>query len=359
MSESAPESATSTEGLSNTDLQTCASRSAVTGSEASMSPRQETTEQGASTSFPNIPPLKIMKTALISHRMRKIKKIQKRLKHEQSERKKARFLKKIGMLQKEIGLLTNSSQGGRSARKDESPLNTTPVKTSPLTPNEEMVERAKMEDARIEDRKAELRVDTTTREYLSSEKPKGDLNGNGLRMNVFEKLGLLNEEDSSSEVSTSSDSSPDVGHDQSDSKTTGVITEPVDEVPENVLDGKGELDALRSFTKPLAGGEGNQEFSESVDIFVKSAGRNSEDKLKYDTLTKTCSGSGSENYCRVNDSKEVPKRKQGNGVFNGLSAKRRCKTLPRKVVWKSVPPRSNRDQEKMEGKLQKLFEEKL
>ena len=356
MSESAPESATSTEGLSNTDLQKCASRSAVTGSEASMSPRQETTDQGASTSFPNIPPLKIMKTALISHRMRKIKKIQKRMKHEQSERKKARFLKKIGMLQKEIGLLTNSSQGGRSARKDESPLNTTPAKTSPLTPT---IERAKMEDARIEDRKAELRVNTNTREYLNSEKPKGDLCRNGLRMNVFEKLGLLNEEDSSSEVSTSSDSSPDVGHDQSDSKTTGVITEPVDEVSENVLDGKGELDALRSFSKPLADSEGNQEFSESVDIFVKSAGRNNEDKLKYDTLTKTCSGSGSENHCRVNESKEVPKRKQGNGVFNGLSAKRRCKTLPRKVVWKYVPPRPNIDREKMEGKLQKLFAEKL
>ena len=356
MSESASESATPAEGLSNTDLQKCASTSAVTGTEAFMSPRQETTEQGASTSSANIPPLKITKTVLISHRMRKLKKIQKRLKHEQSERKKARFLKKIGMLQKEIVLLTNGSQAGRSARKDESHLSATPVKTSPLTPNEEMTERSKMEDAGIEDRKADFRVDTTTREYLSSQKPKGDLCGNGLRMNLFEKLGLLNEEDSSSEVSTSSDSSPDVDNDQSDSKTTGVITEPVDEVSKNVLDGEGELDALRSFSEPSAGCEGNQEFSESVDIFVKSAGRNNEDKLKYDTLTNTCSGSGFENHCRVNDSKEVPKRKQENGVFNGLSSKRRCKTLPRKVVWKYVPPPPNIDQEKMEGKLQKLFE---
>lgn len=341
VSESAPESATPAEGLSNTDLQKCASRPAVTGAEALMSPRQETTEQGTST---NIPPLKITKTVLISHRMRKIKKIEKRLKHEQSERKKARFLKKIGMLQKEIGLLTNGLQGGRSARKDESPLSATPVKTSPLTPNEEMKEPAKMEDAGIEDWKAEFRVDTTKKEYFSSEKPKGDLCGNGLRMNVFEKLGLLNEEDSSSEVSTSSDSSPDVDHDQSDSKTT---EEPVYEVSVNVFGGKGEPDALRSSSKPLADSKDNQVFNETVDILVKSAGRNNEDKLEYDTLTNTCSRSGSENHCRVYDSKEVPKRKQGNGVFNGLSAKRRCKTLPRKVVWKYVPTPPNIDQEKM------------
>ena len=318
-----------------------------------MCPRQETTEQGASTSS-NIPPLKITKTVLISHRIRKIKKIEKRLKHEQSERKKARFLKKIGMLQKEIVLLTNGSQGGRSARKDESPLNAAPVKTSPLTPNEEMTERAKMEDAGIEDWKAEFRVDTTTREYLSSEKPKGDLCGNGLRMNVFEKLGLLNEEDSSSEVSTSSDSLPDVDYDQSDSKTTGVITEPVDEVLENGLNGKGELDALRSYSKPLVD---SKDYQENVNILVKSdaAGRNKEDELKYDTQTNTCNRSESENHCSVNNaSNEVPKRKQGNGVFSGLSAKRRCKTLPRKVVWKYVPPPPNIDQEKMEGR--KLFE---
>lgn len=348
MSESALESATPAEGLSNTDLQKCASRPAVTGAEALMSPRQETTEQGTST---NIPPLKITKTVLISHRMRKIKKIEKRLKHEQSERKKARFLKKIGMLQKEIGLLTNGLQGGRSVQKDESPLSATPVKTSPLTPNEEMTEPAKMEDAGIEDWKAEFRVDTTTREYLSSEKPKGDFCGNSLRMNVFEKLGLLNDEDSSSEVSTSSDSSPDVDHDQSDSKTTG---EPVDEVSVNVFDGKGEPDALRSSSKPLAGSKDNQAFNETVDILVKSAGRNNEDKLEYDTLTNTCNRSGSENHCRVYESREVSKRKQGNGVFNGFSAKRRCKTLPRKVVWKYVPKPPNIDQEKMQG--EKLFE---
>ncbi|XP_020606323.1 uncharacterized protein LOC110045070 [Orbicella faveolata] len=349
LSESAPESATPAEGLSNTDLQECTSRSAVTGKEDLMSPRQETTEQGPSTSS-NIPPLKITKTALISHRMRKINKIEKRLKHEQSERKKARFLKKIEMLQREIGLLRNGSHGGKSVRKDESPLSATPVKTSPLTPNEEMTERAKMTDAGIQDWKAEFRVNTTTREYLSSEKPKGDLCGNGLRMNVFEKLGLLNEEDSSSGVSTYSDSSPDIDHDQSDSKTTarGVLTEPDEELSEKVFEEKGELDALRSHSEPLAGSKDNQEFNENVNILVKSADRNNEDKLEYETLTNTFNRSGSKNHRRVNDSKEVPKRKQGDGVFNGLSAKRRCKTLPRKVVWKYLPPPPNIDQEKME-----------
>jgi len=278
--------------------------------------------------------------------MRKIKKIEKRLKHEQSERKKARFIKKIGILQKEIEQLSNGSQWGRSARQDESPLIATPVKTPQLPPSEEMAERTKMADARIQDWKAESRVNSTTRENLSSEKPKGDMCGNGLRMNVFEKLGLFNDEDSSSVVSTSSDSSPDLDHDQSDSITTGVITEPVDEVSENVFDGKGEHDTLLSHSEPFAGCKDNRD----LDILVESADRNNEAKLEYETLSNMCNRSGSENHRRVNDSKEVPKRKQGNGDFNGLSAKRRCKTLPRKVVWKYLPPAQNVDQEKIEGK---------
>lgn len=345
MSESAPESATPDEGLSNTALQECASRSVVTDTEPSMSPRQETTEQSPSTSS-NIPPLKITKNALILHRMRKINKIQKRLKREQSERKKTRFLKKIEMLQKEIGLLTNGSPRRESTSKDGSPLIATPVKTSPLTPNEEVIESAKM---------AEFRVGTTMRESLSSEQPKGDFSGNGLiRMNVFEKLGLLNEEDSSCGMSTSSDSSPD--YDSSDSKAPVVVTELVEEGPEKVFEEKGDLDTLRFHSELFAGCEDNQEFNENVDILVKSTDANYKDKLECETLANTCNRSVSENQRKVNDSKEVPKRKQGNGVFNGLSAKRRCKTLPRKVVWKYQPLPSNQDQQKMEGERDGLNE---
>ena len=288
--------------------------------------------------------------------MRKINKIEKRLKHEQSDRKKVRFLKKIEMLQKEIARLTSSSQGGKSAGKEESPLSAAPVKTSPLAPNEEMTERAKMVDTGIQDWKAEFRVDTTTREYSNSEKSKGDLCGNGLRMNVFEKLGLLNEEDSSSGVSTSSDSSPDLDYDQSDSNQTGVVTEPAEEVSEKVFEEKGELDAVRPHSEPCVCRIDDQEFKENAEILVKSADRNNKDKLEYETPTNTCNGSGSENHCRVNDTKEVPKRKQGNDVFSGLSAKRRCKSLPRKVVWKYLPPPPNIDQEKVEGKLNCLNE---
>ena len=354
MSESAPESASAAEGLANTDLQEYARRSAVTGTEAVMSPYQEATKSLSNAL--SIPPLKIAKTALISHRMRKINKIQKRLTHEQSERKKARFLKKIHILLKEVGLITNGSQYVKSTQKDESPSIATPVKTSPMTPNVEMTERAKMVDAGIRDWKAEFRVDPTIRGYSSSETSNGDLCGSGLRMNVFEKLGLLNEEHSSCEVSTLSDSSPDLDHDESDPKTNGVETESVEGVSEKVCERKGELDALRSRSEPFSGCEDNLEFNENLDILAKWADSSNEGKLaiEYETQANTCNGNGSENQRKVyNDSKEVPKRKQGNGV-SCLSAKRRCKTLPKKVVWKYLPLPSNKDQEKMKGK--KLFE---
>lgn len=336
MSESGPEPATFTEeGLSNTDVQDYRSTSAVTGTKALISPYRETSEQCPSTSS-KIPPLKITKTTLISHRMRKINKMQKRLKHEQSERKKARFLKKIDMLQREIGLLTKGLQCDKSPRKDESPLIATLVKMSPLTPNDEMRERVKMVDSpgTVQDWKTELRIDSTMTEYSSSGKSKDDLCENGVRMNVFEKLGLLNEE-SSCGVSTSSDSSTD--HDETDSKTPESVSEPAGEVSEK-------------------GCEDYQGLNENVDILVKSADSDNGGKLEieHETPANTCSRSGSENQHKAYDSKEVLKRKQGNGVFNGISAKKRCKTLPRKVVWKYLPLTPNKDQEKMEGK--KLFE---
>lgn len=79
--------------------------------------------------------------------------------------------------------------------------------------NEEMIEFVKMEDVGIEDWKVEFIVDMIMREYLSLEKLKGDFCGNGLRMNVFEKLGFLNDEDSLSEVFIFSDLLFDVDYD--------------------------------------------------------------------------------------------------------------------------------------------------
>lgn len=79
--------------------------------------------------------------------------------------------------------------------------------------NEEMIEFVKMEDVGIEDWKVEFRVDMIMREYLSLEKLKGDFCGNSLRMNVFEKLGFLNDEDSLCEVFIFSDLLFDVDYD--------------------------------------------------------------------------------------------------------------------------------------------------
>ena len=296
--------------------------------------REATTELCPS-ALPNIPPLKIRKNALIQHRLRKINKIQKRLKHEQSERKTTRFVKKIEMLQREIELLTNGCHE-RSTGKQKTPSTAVPVKTSSLAPNKESVEREKMVDARtIQDWKMESKVDTSMGEYFSSEQPKRDLSGNGLRMNVFEKLGFCSEDDSGScEVSTSSDSTSTDG--SSDSKTSESVNEPTEEALKNVFERKDELDALRFRSERSVDCEDNEEFSENVDVLVKSADTSSKDRLEYETVDKMCNPT--ENPRKAyKKSSAVPKRKQLNGVFNGLSAKRRCKTLPRKVVWKYDP----------------------
>lgn len=294
-----------------------------------------------------VPPLKIRKATLILHRMRKINKIQKLLKHEQSERKKARFLKKMAILKKEIELLTNAGSPQR-----ESPLNATPVKTSPLAPNKEEMEReARMVDSRLaegrtRDWKEEFKVDTSMGEYLSSEQPKGELHDNDFsRMNVFEKLGLLNEQDSSCELSTSSESASP--HGSSDSKTSEVVKQHVEESSTRVFERKR---TPRFYSEQSADSEDNQEFNESVPaILVKSAGKNFKSSLEYATPANVCNSETehlpvswssayvSENRRKLNSSSDVPKRKQYGVVLNGESAKRRCKTLPRKVVWKHVP----------------------
>ncbi|KAL9964055.1 hypothetical protein ACROYT_G027631 [Oculina patagonica] len=339
ISNSALESLNHHEGLSSAALPEYNSESTVTGTESPKMSHEGTTELCPSAP-PNIPPLKIRKNTLILHRVRKINKIQKRLKHVQSERKKARFLKKIVILQKEIELLTNGSpqHEQRSTGKEESPFTASPVKTSFLAPNKDRKERENMVDAgftTIQDFPEEFKVDTSMGEYLSSEQPKGEMSGNGFRMNLFEKLGFWSEEDSSCEVSTSSDSSPEGS---SDSQNSEVVNEPVGEALNNVFERKDELNALRFHSERSADSEDSQpeEFNENLDILVKSADSNYEHMLEYETAGNLCSPL--EKPSKVyNESREVLKRKQLNIALNSLSAKRRCKTLPRKVVWKYDP----------------------
>lgn len=334
--------------MTNAAFTECNSETTLTGTESpKMSPSASR----------NIPPLKIRKDTLILHRVRKINKIQKRLKHEQSERKKVRFLKKIEILQTEIELLTNGSpHHERSTGKDESPLTASPVKTSSLAPNKDRKELENMVDAgftnwTVQEFPEEFKVDTSMGKYLSSEQPKGEMSGNGFRMNLFEKLGFWSEEESSCEVSTSSDSSPESS---SDSQTS----EPgVKESSKKAFERKGDLNALRFHSERSADSEDSQpeEFNENIDILVKSADSNYKHTLEYETTGNEYSPF--ENPRKVyTESREVPKRKQLNVVFNGLSAKRRCKTLPRKVVWKYDPRPLLVDQGKMQGEKMNLME---
>lgn len=354
MSKIGLESTNISEGLSNAASTECNGESEMTGTESPKMSCEPKREQQCPSTPTNIPPLKIRKNALIPHRVRRIKKIQKRLKHEQSERKKVRLLKKIEVLQKEIELLTSGSPPCKSIGKDESPSTAAPVKTSPpnLAPNKEKIERGKMVDARsssrqTQDWKEEFSVDSSTEEYWSSKRSKREMSEDGFRMNLFEKLGFWSE-DSSCEVSTSSDSICSDG--SSDSQTSEAVEEPVKEDSRKAFERKDELNGLLSHSERPVDPEDRQELNKNVDILVKSADSNYGDSLQYKIAGSVCSLS--ENLRHVyNESKEILKRKQLSVVINSLSVKRRCKTLPRKVVCKYDPQSLvfDRERKKTEG----------
>lgn len=324
------------EGLSKPALPEHNSGSTTKETRAPDMPCQSTLEECPSASL-HITPLKIKKNTLILHRIRKINKIQKRLKRELSERKKARFLKKIEMWQKEIEILKSGSP------KCGNPLNDAPVKSLSSAPNMEKIEQGgSMADSVFGkesylDLKADFRVDTSMGENLSSEQAKGDMSESGFRMNLFEKLGFLSEQDNSCEVSTSSDSSPDGLSDHDSQNATEVAKERIKEVPSKVAERKDELDSLRFYSKQPTDSGDELELNENADILVKSAETNCRDTAsvcKEGTVPNNWSSAYVyENLRKESDNGDLLKRKQS-VVLNDGPTKRRCKSLPRKVVWK-------------------------
>jgi len=287
--------------------------------------------------------VKDKKNALILHRIDKINNIQKSLRQKQSHISKTRLVKKITILRKEIQHLS----GGSSRIQRESPLNSEPVKmSSSPSPNKEMMEGMKEVADRTTEvhktcsEKTEIHVvganNSAMGDSFSSERSDDRFSEPDFRMNVFEKLGLLHGQNySCTELASSS------ADEQAKNSQTSQVRS-VENVLAIALKDKGER-----LTTPynFVCSEDGQEPTENGQIWVKSVNTNA----KYKQLTKAANlveepGCGlpnswssafiSENQPEVKEIGYRLKRKQTEiDTLNEEPAiKRRCKTLPRKVV---------------------------
>lgn len=288
--------------------------------------------------------VKDKKNALILHRIDKINNIQKSLRQKQSHSSsKTRLLKKITILRKEIQHLS----GGSSRIQRESPLNCAPVKmSSSPSPNKEMMEGMKEVADRTTEvhetcsKKTEIHVvganNSAMGDSFSSERSDDRFSEPDFRMNVFEKLGLLHGHNNPcTELASSSADEP-----AKNSQTSQVRS------VKNVS-AIGSKDKGERLTTPynFVCSEDGQEPTENRQILVKSVNTNAKCKQ----LTKAAN-LAEEPGCRLPNSwssafisenqpemKEIGyrlKRKQTEiDTLNEEPAiKRRCKTLPRKVV---------------------------
>ena len=300
-----------------------------------------------------------LKRRLILHRIQRINNIQTRLKRDDKSQR-TQLLKKIVILKKEIEHLSNDASYNVSLSEvymnipERSPLNSAPVKMSPSAPNKEMVEGTKEVDSEVSDQTTEMKsssrdmnVNSTIGNSISSDKPHEKLFDSGFRMNVFEKLGLLH--GNNQNIPRLSGESTNSSADEQMKSQMSQVKASVKNVPEAISKGNGKFYAPQF---NLAYSEGSQEWkdSENGQILVKSTTSvsNTEDKLGYssasnmDTIYPELPNSWlsayvSKNQSELNDGPKVLKRKQMDvNTLNVEPAKRRCKSLPRKVLRKNV-----------------------
>ena len=270
------------------------------------------------------------KQAMIVHRIQKVKNIQSSLKrYEQSQHCRTRKKKKIKYL-----------SNGESCIPERSPSNSAPVKMSPSTPNKEMtkgqrdVERH-VETAQIEKSFPLKENNSKEEDSFRSERPR-KFSGSGMyRMNVFEKLGLLKEQNRpSTELSNCSADRSEKNSQTSPFEETGA------NVPEVLSEANGERFSPE-FNSVYS--EDIPELKESYgQIFVKSA----DTEAAVQTLETLTTGNSSNlrelpnnwssayvfaNRPKFMESCDMPKRQHiGEAVlYDEPSAKRPCKTAPR------------------------------
>lgn len=282
-----------------------------------------------------------IKKKMIQERIQKLKYIQtsfKVFKKPQSGR--SILLKKMAILKKEIEYLTNGKSLAFtvSCLQEKSPLNSTPVKKSSSTPNKEMTSSGKAaeESSRIQKNWSTL---TAVKESGSVEGMERKLSEREMeRMNVFEKLGLLHGQNRlpCETFNLASCDQPEKNSLESYVEECG---KNVSEVATQREDESCSPQLTVAFSKDIKETKGQILVNSAASSNAGETEYNEKYKLKLSTRDDHLPNSWSSAYVfesqlRQNGSFDSLKRKvtDDQALYKDTVAKRRCKTLPRKIV---------------------------
>ena len=290
---------------------------------------------------------------MIQNRIPKSSNIQKRLIRE-DRKQQTLLVKKTATLEKEIKHFCNGAtdiDGSENFIREGSPQKTTPVKMSSLLPNKELTREARKTDAKFSHQTCEvvaMNAKDSMKKFIISERADGKSSKDGYRMNLFEKMELLNGKSRTSPptgLASELTNSPvgevrksRVSHTKYVSSVTeGGIAECNASVFSVVYSGDTQQSKYRQTLDNSSG-----DFSDR--ITGEKFEHSSSDKVKFNAFYPELPNSWSSAYIsesqvgnKIKASRGEPKRKQGDiHAFNVESLKRRCKALPRKVVRKDV-----------------------
>ena len=288
---------------------------------------------------------------MIQNRIPKSSNIQKRLISE-DRKQQTLLVKKTATLEKEIKHLSNGAtdiDGSENFIREGSPQKTTPVKMSSLLPNKELTREARKTDAKFSHQTSEvvaMNARNSMKKSFISKQADEKLSMDGYRMNLFEKMELLNGKSRTSPptgLASELTNSP-VGELRK-SRTSHTKYGSVSEGPS-----KGIAECNASVFSVVYSGDTQQ--SKHRQILDNSSGdcsdsitgetfeHSSSDEVKFKAFYPELPNSWSSAYIsesqignKIKASRGELKRKQGDiHALNVESLKRRCRTLPRKVV---------------------------
>lgn len=286
---------------------------------------------------------------MIQNRMQNISNIQKRLISE-DRKQQTLLVKKTATLKKEIEHLSNDAtdiDGGENFIREGSPQNATPVRMSSLLPNKELTREARKTDAAMNAR-------DSMKNSIISQQADEKLSMDGYGMNLFEKMELLyGKRRSSPPTGLASDLTNSAVDEILKSRTSHVKYGSVSSVSEGPSKGIAECNAslfsvVQSGDTQPAKDRQPLDNSLTCDFCDSTTGEkfehSSSDKVKLYAFNPELPNRWSSAYIseshigsKIKASRGELKRKQVDiHAFNVDSLKRRCKTLPRKVVRKDV-----------------------
>ena len=288
---------------------------------------------------------------MIQNRIPKSSNMQKRLISE-DRKQQTLLVKKTATLEKEIKHLSNGAtdiDGSENFIREGSPQKTTPVKMSSLLPNKELTRETRKTDAKFSHQTSEvvaMNARNSMKKSIISKQADEKLSMDGYRMNLFEKMELLNGKSRTSPptgLASELTNSP-VGELRK-SRTSHTKYGSVSEGPS-----KGIAECNASVFSVVYSGDTQQsKHRQTLDnssgdcsdsITGETFEHSSSDEVKFNAFYPELPNSWSSAYIsesqignKIKASRGELKRKQGDiHALNVESLKRRCRTLPRKVV---------------------------